>query len=57
MNGTAYVLTRDALVEGTAEHTAMMDKVDPIIAEQFPEFPAEERMVKMKQGGDCQYYF
>ena len=56
-NGVSFLITREPLVEGTADYDAMIDKVDQIYAEKMPEFPKDERMFTTKQGGDCQYYF
>ena len=51
------MITRDPLVEGTADYTSMMTLVDQKYAEVLPDFPKDERMFTTKQGSDCQYYF
>ena len=54
-NDVSFLIVRDPIEEGSADYTAMMDKVDPIYAEKLPDYPKQERMFTTKLGGDCQY--
>ena len=47
-NDVSFLIVRDPLVEGTADYTAMLDKVDPIYAEKIPDYPKQDRMFTTK---------